>query len=39
MGTFAAYGGPLFAFGGDLMTHGANFDTGITLVGNGNTHE
>lgn len=27
------------AFGGDLMTHGANFDTGVTLVGNGNTHE
>ena len=27
------------AFGGDLLTHGANFDTGITLVGNGNTHE
>ena len=36
---FAALGGPLFAFGGNLMTHGANFDTGITLVGNGNTHE
>lgn len=36
---FAALGGPLFAFGGDLMTHGANFDTGITLIGNGNTHE
>lgn len=27
------------AFGGDLMTHGSNFDTGITLVGNGGTHE
>lgn len=27
------------AFGGDLMTHGANFDTGLTLVGNGGTHE
>lgn len=27
------------AFGGDLMTHGATFDTGVTLVGNGNTHE
>ena len=27
------------AFGGDLMTHGANFDTGVTLVGNGGTHE
>lgn len=21
------------------MTHGANFDTGITLIGNGDTHE
>lgn len=27
------------AFGGDLLTHGANFDTGVTLIGNGNTHE
>lgn len=27
------------AFGGDLMTHGANFDTGVTLIGNGGTHE
>lgn len=27
------------AFGGDLMTHGATFDTGLTLVGNGGTHE
>lgn len=27
------------AFGGDLMTHGANFNTGLTLVGNGGTHE
>lgn len=27
------------ASGGDPMTHGANFDTGVTLVGNGNTHE
>jgi hypothetical protein len=27
------------AFGGDLMTHGASFDTGLTLVGNGGTHE
>ena len=27
------------AFGGYLMTHGANFDTGVTLVGNGGTHE
>lgn len=36
----AAYGGPLhFAFGGDLMTHGADFPTGLILVGNGGTHE
>lgn len=27
------------AFGGDLMTHGATFDTGVTLIGNGGTHE
>lgn len=27
------------AFGGNLMTHGADFDTGLTLVGNGGTHE
>lgn len=27
------------AFGGDLLTHGANFDTGVTLVGNGGSHE
>ena len=27
------------AFGGDLMTHGADFDTGFILVGNGGTHE
>lgn len=27
------------AFGGDLMTQGADFDTGLTLVGNGGTHE
>lgn len=27
------------AFGGDLQTHGANFDTGLTLIGNGGTHE
>lgn len=39
------YGGELnakkwhHAFGGDLMTHGANFDTGLTLVSNGGTHE
>lgn len=27
------------AFGGDLMTHGADFPTGLILVGNGGTHE
>lgn len=27
------------AFGGDLLTHGANFDSGITYIGNGGTHE
>ena len=27
------------AFGGDLMTHGADFSTGLILVGNGGTHE
>lgn len=27
------------AFGGDLLIHGANFDTGVTIVGNGGTHE
>lgn len=27
------------SFGGDLLTHGSNFDTGVTLIGNGGTHE
>ena len=27
------------AFGGNLMTHGADFSTGLTLIGNGGTHE
>lgn len=27
------------AFGGDLMTHGADFPTGLIIVGNGGTHE
>lgn len=27
------------ALGGNLMTHGANFDTGVTLIGNGGSHE
>lgn len=35
---YAAFGGPL-NFGGDLLTHGANFDTGVTLIGNGGSHE
>lgn len=36
---FAKNASKWHAFGGDLMTHGANFDTGLTLVGNGGTHE
>lgn len=27
------------SFGGDLMTHGANFSNGITFIDNGGTHE
>lgn len=27
------------AFGGDLITNGADWDTGITIIGNGGTHE
>ena len=27
------------AFGGNLMTHGADFPTGLILIGNGGTHE
>lgn len=27
------------AFGGNLLTHGANFDSGVTVIGNGGTHE
>lgn len=27
------------AFGGDLLTHGAEWDNGITYIGNGGTHE
>lgn len=27
------------AFGGDLLTHGAEWDNGITIIGNGGTHE
>ena len=39
------YGGELnarkwhHAFGGDLLTHGAEWDNGVTVIGNGNTHE
>ena len=36
---FARNASKWHAFGGDLMTHGANFDTGVTLIGNGDTHE
>lgn len=37
----AAYGGPLhkYSFGGNLMTNGAIFNNGFTLIGNGGTHE
>lgn len=27
------------AFGGDLLTHGAEWDNGVTVIGNGDTHE
>lgn len=39
------YGGELnarkwkHAFGGDLLTHGAEWDNGVTVIGNGDTHE
>lgn len=39
------YGGELnarkwhHAFGGDLLTHGAEWDNGVTIIGNGDTHE
>lgn len=36
---FARNASKWHAFGGDLMTHGADFDTGLILVGNGGTHE
>lgn len=36
---FARNASKWHAFGGDLMTHGATFDTGLTLVGNGGSHE
>lgn len=34
---YAAFGGPLFAYGG--QTHGANFTNGLMFVNNGGTHE
>lgn len=36
---FARNASKWHAFGGDLLTHGSNFDTGITFIGNGGTHE
>lgn len=30
---------PLFAFGGDLNTHGSDFSTGLTHIDTGGTHE
>ena len=39
------YGGELntrkwhYAFGGDLLTHGAEWDNGLKVIGNGGTHE
>lgn len=42
--TYAANGGRIMrgrpkAFGGNLMTHGATFDTGLMSIENGGTHE
>ena len=34
---YAAFGGPLFAYGGH--THGANFTNGLMFINNGGTHE
>lgn len=34
---YAAFGGPLFAYGG--QTHGANFTNGLMFINNGGTHE
>lgn len=34
-----AYGGGLFALGGDIQTHGADWDTGVNHVNAGGTHE
>lgn len=30
---------PMYAFGGDLSTNGATWDTGLTYIGNGGSHE
>ena len=34
---YAAFGGPLFAYGG--QTHGADFSNGLMFINNGGTHE
>ena len=34
---YAAFGGPLFAYGG--QTHGADFTNGLMFINNGGTHE
>lgn len=39
LANFAAYGGPLFADGGFLGTHGGDFSNGITIIREGGTHE
>ena len=39
MASFAAFGGPLGIWGGDLLTHGAEWDNGLRIIGNGGTHE
>ena len=39
---YAAFGGYLNnkkAFGGNLLTNGAEWDNGVTIIGNGGTHE
>jgi hypothetical protein len=38
----AAYGGPLnreFGFGGNMLTNGSVFSTGLTFIDTGGTHE
>lgn len=29
----------IFGFGGGIYTNGANFDTGVSYINNGGTHE